>query len=63
MVNIEEGITYHREALSLRPPGHPDRSLSLISLADDGHMGDNSQPFHASSELYGGTHLNLLDLI
>jgi hypothetical protein len=26
MEDLEEVITYHREALTLRPPGHPDRS-------------------------------------
>ena len=36
---------------------------SWVHFACHGHMGDNSQPFHASFELHGGTHLNLLDLI
>ena len=31
--NVEETITFHREALALRPPGHPDRSSFLINLA------------------------------
>ena len=33
MEHFEEVITYHREALSLRPPGHPNRSASLSYLA------------------------------
>jgi hypothetical protein len=27
MEDLEEVITYHREALTLCPPGHPDRSI------------------------------------
>jgi hypothetical protein len=34
MEDLEEVITYHREALTLRPPGHPDRSSSLNNLAN-----------------------------
>jgi hypothetical protein len=33
MEDLEEAITYHREALTLRPPGHPDRFMSLNNLA------------------------------
>jgi tetratricopeptide (TPR) repeat protein len=32
--DTESSISYHREALQLRPPGHPDRSMSLNNLAD-----------------------------
>src|SRR3712207_7470992 len=31
--NLEEAIQYHREALSLRPAGHPRRTYSLANLA------------------------------
>ena len=31
--NLEETITCHRQALALRPRGHPDRSSSLYNLA------------------------------
>ena len=34
MKDFEEGITYHREALSLRPPGHPHRCISLTNLVN-----------------------------
>ena len=34
MDDFEEVIIYHREALSLRPSGHSDRSPSLSNLAD-----------------------------
>jgi tetratricopeptide (TPR) repeat protein len=30
----EYSISYHRQALQLRPPGHPDRSMSLNNLAE-----------------------------
>ncbi|KAH8103699.1 CHAT domain-containing protein [Phellopilus nigrolimitatus] len=30
--SYEESITLHRDALELRPPGHPDRSVSLSNL-------------------------------
>ena len=33
MEDLEEVITFHREALTFRPPGHPDRSQSLNNLA------------------------------
>ena len=33
MEDLEEVITYLREALSLRPIGHPNRSMSLSNLA------------------------------
>jgi tetratricopeptide (TPR) repeat protein len=33
MEDLDEIITYHREALALRPPGQPDRSMSLSNLA------------------------------
>jgi hypothetical protein len=33
MEDLEEAITSHREALTLRPPGHPNRSKSLDNLA------------------------------
>ena len=33
MEDLEEAITYNHEALSLCPPGHPDRSMYLINLA------------------------------
>jgi hypothetical protein len=33
MEDLEEVITYHREALTLCPPGHPNRSTSLNNLA------------------------------
>jgi len=36
---------------------------SWAHFACHGHLGDNSQPFHASFELYGGSYLTLLDLI
>jgi hypothetical protein len=32
MEDLEEAITCHREALTLRPHGHPDRSSSLSNL-------------------------------
>jgi hypothetical protein len=32
MEDLEEVITYHREALTLRPPGHPDRSTFSTTL-------------------------------
>ena len=31
--DLEGAIAYHRQALTLRPPGHPDRSYSLNNLA------------------------------
>jgi tetratricopeptide (TPR) repeat protein len=31
--DLEDAITYHRQALTLRPPGHPSRSTSLNNLA------------------------------
>jgi tetratricopeptide (TPR) repeat protein len=34
MEDLEEAITCHREALALRPHGHPDRSSSLNNLAN-----------------------------
>jgi hypothetical protein len=34
MEDLEDAISYHREALSLRPPGHPNRSSSLNNLAN-----------------------------
>ena len=33
MEDLEEAIAYHRRALNLRPPGHPNRSSSLGNLA------------------------------
>jgi hypothetical protein len=33
MPDLEEVITHHREALTLFPPGHLDRSISLNNLA------------------------------
>jgi len=33
MEDLEDAITSHRQALTLRPPGHPDRSISLNNLA------------------------------
>jgi hypothetical protein len=33
MPDPEEAITFHRDTLALRPPGHPNRSLSLVNLA------------------------------
>ena len=33
MEDLENAIAYHREALTLRPLGHPDRSMSLNNLA------------------------------
>ncbi|KZP02933.1 hypothetical protein FIBSPDRAFT_808230, partial [Athelia psychrophila] len=33
-VDLEEAITHHRDALELRPPGHPDRFMSLNNLAN-----------------------------
>ena len=36
---------------------------SWAHFACHGHLGDNSQPVQASFELYGGSSLNLLDLI
>ena len=35
MEDLEEVVTYHREALILRPPGHPDHSSSPNNLATD----------------------------
>jgi len=32
-------------------------------FACHGHLGDDSQPFHASFQLHGGNRLTLLDLI
>ena len=32
--DMEEVIIYNREAITLRPLGHPHRSRSLTSLAD-----------------------------
>jgi hypothetical protein len=37
MEDLEEAITYHREALTLCPPGHPNRSSSLNNLASAVH--------------------------
>jgi len=34
MENLEEAITSHHKALSLRPLGHPERSMSLNKLAN-----------------------------
>ena len=34
MEDLDEVMTYHHEALTLRPPGHPDRSMSLNNLAN-----------------------------
>jgi CHAT domain-containing protein len=34
MEDLDEAITYHRAALTLRPPGHPDCSTSLNNLAN-----------------------------
>ena len=34
MEDLEEAITCHRQALALRPHGHPDRSSSLNNLAN-----------------------------
>ena len=31
--DLEGAIAYHRQALTFRPPGHPDRSYSLNNLA------------------------------
>ena len=36
---------------------------SWAHFACHGHPGDNSQPFHASFQLHGGSRLTLLDLI
>jgi hypothetical protein len=33
MEDLEEAISLHREALTLYPLGHPDRSISLTNLA------------------------------
>ena len=33
MEDLEEAITSHRQALALRPHGHPDRSFSLTNYA------------------------------
>jgi hypothetical protein len=33
MEDLEPVITYDRQALALRPRGHPDRDRSLISIA------------------------------
>jgi hypothetical protein len=43
MEDLEEAITYHRQALVLRPPGHPDRSTSLnkpfvYEVGTEGHI-------------------------
>jgi hypothetical protein len=32
--DLEDAISSHREALTLHPPGHPDRSSSLNNLAN-----------------------------
>jgi hypothetical protein len=34
MQDLEETISCHREALTLRPPGHQSRSTSLNNLAN-----------------------------
>lgn len=34
MEDLEELITLNREALALRPAGHPNRLISLINLAN-----------------------------
>ena len=57
-VNVIVGADASRDAVL-----HGLQQHSWAHFACHGHMGDNSQPFHASFELYGGTHLNLLDLI
>jgi hypothetical protein len=33
MEDLEEAIAWYRQAVALRPPGHPDRSESLDNLA------------------------------
>jgi len=38
MEDLEDMITYNREALTLSPLGHPDRSCSLINLANGVHI-------------------------
>ena len=35
MEDLGEAIVLDREALDLRPQGHPDRSIYLINLGDD----------------------------
>jgi Na+-translocating ferredoxin:NAD+ oxidoreductase RNF subunit RnfB len=34
MEDLEDAISSHREALTLCPPGHPNRSISLNNLAN-----------------------------
>jgi len=34
MDDLEDAISSYREALTLRPPGHPNRSNSLMNLAN-----------------------------
>lgn len=38
MQGLDEAIDLHQQTLVLRPPGHPDRSCSLNSLASAIHM-------------------------
>ena len=42
---------------------HGLQQHSWVHFACHGHMGNNSQPFHASFELHDDDHLTLLDLI
>jgi len=42
---------------------HGLRQHSWAHFACHGHLGNNSQPFHASFQLHGGSRLTLLDLI
>jgi CHAT domain-containing protein len=42
---------------------HGLQQHSWAHFACHGHLGDNTQPFHASFELHGGSSLTLLDLI
>jgi tetratricopeptide (TPR) repeat protein len=49
MEDIDEAISLDREALDLRPQGHPDRSMSLNNLA--AHLSSRYQPLGAMEDL------------
>jgi len=57
-VDVIVGADASRDAVLRRLPQH-----SWAHFACHGHLGDNSQPFHASFQLHGGSRLTLLDLI
>ena len=57
-VDVIVGTDANRDTVLHRLPQH-----SWAHFAYHGHLGDNSQPFHASFQLHGGSRLTLLNLI